>query len=517
VKRAGRARALVVGLALAFGLTYAFALGARAAWARPGGGGSFRASSSYHSSSSSSYHSSSSGYSSSSSSSSNGDSGAFGELIGLLFRLCLERPVVGFPVLGAIVALFVLVARARSRGLQGDWATTAPVRAPPEPVRRDLERLRAIDPEFSIILFQDFLYALYAEVQAARGAQQLARLAPWVSPEARDELAALELAACRDVVVGALRFTDCGDDGDFTAVGVELITNFTEVAKDGGEHSFYQREVWRLRRRRDARSRPPEKIRTFGCPNCGAALEALRGNTCTYCKQIIDTGQFDWLVVDVAVPERETRGPMLTGTTEEQGTDLPTIVDRDLAASLNALTARDATFNFDNFRARVALVFAELQVAWSTREWLRARPYVSDSLFQMQLYWIEAYKRAHLRNVTENARITMTELVRVGSDKHYDAITVRLFGIGLDYTVTDGDRKVVGGSKTRERRYSEYWTFIRGSARTGAARADRKCPSCGADVKVNMAGQCEYCKARLSSGEFDWVLSQIEQDEVYSG
>jgi len=34
---------------------------------------------------------------------------------------------------------------------------------------------------------------------------------------------------------------------------------------------------------------------------------------------------------------------------------------------------------------------------------------------------------------------------------------------------------------------------------------------------VNMAGYCEYCKAKVTSGEFDWVLSKIEQDEAYHG
>jgi hypothetical protein len=32
-----------------------------------------------------------------------------------------------------------------------------------------------------------------------------------------------------------------------------------------------------------------------------------------------------------------------------------------------------------------------------------------------------------------------------------------------------------------------------------------------------MAGACEYCGAHLTRGEFDWVLSKIEQDEAYTG
>jgi predicted amidophosphoribosyltransferase len=51
----------------------------------------------------------------------------------------------------------------------------------------------------------------------------------------------------------------------------------------------------------------------------------------------------------------------------------------------------------------------------------------------------------------------------------------------------------------------------------GAPRMDKACPNCGAPLNVNMAGRCEHCDAKITSGEFDWVLSRIEQDEAYEG
>jgi hypothetical protein len=32
-----------------------------------------------------------------------------------------------------------------------------------------------------------------------------------------------------------------------------------------------------------------------------------------------------------------------------------------------------------------------------------------------------------------------------------------------------------------------------------------------------MAGSCEYCSVHVTAGEFDWVLSKIEQDDAYRG
>jgi hypothetical protein len=131
-------------------------------------------------------------------------------------------------------------------------------------------------------------------------------------------------------------------------------------------------------------------------------------------------------------------------------------------------------------------------------------------------YWIDLYLQSRCRNVTEGARILRIDLARVTSDKHYDAITVRLFASSIDYTISD-DGKLLSGSRSRPRTYSEYWTWIRGSARKGQSRGDLNCPNCGAPLRIGMAGTCEYCRVKVTAGEFDWVLSRIEQDDSYGG
>jgi predicted amidophosphoribosyltransferase len=77
--------------------------------------------------------------------------------------------------------------------------------------------------------------------------------------------------------------------------------------------------------------------------------------------------------------------------------------------------------------------------------------------------------------------------------------------------------QVVRGSKHSERAYSEYWTLIRSAGRKGAPKAEPACGNCGAPLAITMAGACEHCGAHLTAGEFDWVLSKIEQDDTYRG
>mgnify|MGYP006185186169 CR=1 FL=1 len=68
--------------------------------------------------------------------------------------------------------------------------------------------------------------------------------------------------------------------------------------------------------------------------------------------------------------------------------------------------------------------------------------------------------------------------------------------------IRTADGSHVRGSRDRDREYSEYWTLIRGAGVKGAPRGDKSCPNCGAPLDVNMAGQCEHCGAKITSGEF---------------
>ena len=99
---------------------------------------------------------------------------------------------------------------------------------------------------------------------------------------------------------------------------------------------------------------------------------------------------------------------------------------------------------------------------------------------------------------------------------HCRSLKLRVFASGMDYTVSD-DGRLLSGSTSKPRTYSEYWTLIRGVQRKGQSKGDQSCPNCGADLKISMVGNCEYCHVKVTAGEFDWVLSRIEQDESYTG
>ena len=382
-------------------------------------------------------------------------------------------------------------------------------------VRRRMEDIRRWDPGFSVVLFEDFVYALFTEAQTARGRHDIHRLAPYLGDAARSQLEALGAFPVTSIVVGALRFRSYSG-GPRLFVEVEIETNYAEQHPEG-KCGFYARETWRLSRGQETTSRPPDRARVLDCPSCAAPLDRVFAGTCQYCGRKVTDGQYDWIVADIAISERNPRGPMLTETIEERGTDLATVHDADVGASLECLRNRQPPFDETTFRIRVARIFQVVQEAWSSLQWEKARAFLTDNLFESQAYWIAAYRAQGLRNRTSGARITAADIVRVTEDHWFVAITIRLFATGLDYTCRASDGQIVAGSDKVERAYSEYWTLIRGTALTGTPHTDTSCPSCGAPLELSMTAKCQHCHVKVNSGAFDWVLSRIEQDDVYSG
>jgi hypothetical protein len=322
------------------------------------------------------------------------------------------------------------------------------------------------------------------------------------------------------VVIGGMRVesveTTFGEP--LVRANVVFTTNLSEranAAPTAAEQAFYMEERWTIVRDLRAKSRPPERARTIDCPSCGAPRDKTIGGKCGYCGAAPTEGGNDWYVQDLTVLHREARGPMLTGTTEEVGTDLPTVVAPDVKAQLETLQREDPSFTWPAFIARVERTFAAFHASWSAQDLSGVRPYLTDNLYELQRYWVSAYQQQRLRNVTEGARIVTVHLARVTRDRWFHAITVRVYASCLDYT-TDANGAIVGGNRQKPRDYSEYWTFVRGVGTKGTPRSDGACPSCGAPLTgVNMAGKCGACGAKVTAGEFDWVLSRIEQDEVY--
>lgn len=391
----------------------------------------------------------------------------------------------------------------------------------PAPRQREaaLNVLLKHDPGFSLVLFEDFAYTLYTASQRARhDPRALAGLAPYWTSAAMASLAARAPRGGRvdAVVVGSLTpggglegpgqiWIDCSFESNLhIEVAPRPVTQYVQ-------------ETWTFSRAQNAKTRPWTGVRNLGCPNCGAPRGGGVYAVCAACGQAVGDGRFDWQVVSMSVNNVEEKPHSLTGTSEEVGTDAPTRFSPNARHDLDALLRNDPALSRASIEARLRLIFDTMQSAWAAQDLRPLRPFVSDRQYDYLQYWIDAYRAQGLRNLMRGPRLERFVCARVSRDTHYDALILRVWGSGCDHTIEEKSGRVVGGSRTVPRRYSEYWTLIRSARATGPVRLDHNCPGCGVPLTLNMAGGCEHCGAHVTSGEFDWVLSKIEQDEAYQG
>ncbi len=447
-----------------------------------------------------------------------GDGEGLGLLVYFLIRLCIEQPCIGIPLTAVVIVVGIFVARAKNKEQQKIAAKSQARRASRQG-QRLLDKLRQDDPNFSRVVFLDFVHLLYGRAYRATDAAAKAAVEQYFTPEAFRSFPFPKKVD--EVIVGSVQLRSVLPMGNWTRVDVEVEANLlglvTAEGKERGQR--YRKEVLTLRRRKGALTKPPEEVRKLGCTSCGAPAERDVNGNCTYCDQPMRPGQDAWAVERrrQLVDRTPRRDELTAGGGDEVGTDRPTLADPRVSSGLRGLRGRDPQFALSDFKQYAAKVFRELQQAWNDRDWNRARPYESDRLFDSHRAFMERYRAERLINKLDDVEVGKVEVAKVEVDAFYESITVRIFASMKDYTVEEDSGKVVAGSKTRARRFSEYWTFVR---RAGVKQPGPKkggCPSCGAELQINQAGMCEYCDALITSGNFYWVLALIEQDEVYGG
>lgn len=479
-------------------------LGAGLGEARPGGGNT--SSGGFHSSpSSGGFHSSpsSGGFRSSGGSWNTGyHGGGSGDAGGVLLVLFLFL----------IVAVFVMIAWAK-RVSGSSWTNDPTFMAqppPPAPSSVDLDALIEHDPGFSRAVFEDLAFELYAAAHRARGTAALEALQPYLSPAVAAQLHARG-AAPQQVVIGTLRIERCS----VMPPQREHISVRIEATHIGASDPIFAVEHWLFSRQYGAQSRPPERTRTWPCPNCGAPWQPSPSRNCASCGQAVEVGKFDWCVDDLEVESESPALASLTGTVPEYGNELPTVVHPDADQRMAEISASDPEVTLDTMKPRVELIYHQLNAAWNARDLTPVRGLVTAALRSYLAYWLREYAHQGLHNTLSDAEIDQIDLAKVTRDPYFDAITVRIFASGFDYT-TDARDRVVGGSRTQRRAYTEYWTFLRASTRRGKVTATPSCPNCGAPLQISDVGDCTYCGVAVESGSFDWTLSKIEQDDNYT-
>ncbi len=184
----------------------------------------------------------------------------------------------------------------------------------------------------------------------------------------------------------------------------------------------------------------------------------------------------------------------------------------EMQKALEALKRRDPGFTANDFLAKVDKAFTAVQEAWSNQDMEPVRRFISDGIDERFKLQIEMQKAEGYRNRMENVTVLASRIVGVYSDRHFDTIHVEIRARADDSDVDLKTGKTI--RKNSSDTFTEYWSFLR---KPGAQTLEGKsliegfCPNCGAALEITDTGRCGNCGSYITSGEYDWVLTEITQ------
>ena len=203
---------------------------------------------------------------------------------------------------------------------------------------------------------------------------------------------------------------------------------------------------------------------------------------------------------------------------DDYGMPDPEALAANAEQSLADLKARDPNFSEQQFEDMASTAFYKVQEAWAARNMGMARAFISPAIFQRFEVQIAELKRNGQTKKMENLVVGSLDIVEAMHDGGFDYVTARIEASAADYTVDDKTGKIVSGLMVSQG-FVEYWTFLRSDQVQTKANEDQiasqKCPNCGAPIKLNAVGKCDYCGSDITSGVFSWVLSEITQEGVW--
>lgn len=187
--------------------------------------------------------------------------------------------------------------------------------------------------------------------------------------------------------------------------------------------------------------------------------------------------------------------------------------------ALDRIHERDPAFTEELFLERVRNGFLKTQHAWSDQVLGSCRAFISDGVHERFSLYIRMQQEENIRNRMKEVQVTQADIVCVTSDPHFDTIHVRITASAISYDedLTSG-RRVGRYSDTAPILFTEIWSFSR---RPGvptnptASAMEGRCPSCGGNVEIVDRARCPHCKSVVNSGQYDWVLAEITQDEEW--
>lgn len=161
--------------------------------------------------------------------------------------------------------------------------------------------------------------------------------------------------------------------------------------------------------------------------------------------------------------------------------------------------------------------FMNVQTAWQKKDLKDIRSWISDGVYQRYAVQFNIMNKLSQVNNLSNINISNISVLSTSQQGEYTTADVAISFEMDDYFVSE---KYPVFNQSYDGDYGrEIWTYIKRSdaKSTNDLYNSDNCPSCGAPLEIKMGeiSRCGHCNTLTNNASFDWVLSEITQEEDY--
>ncbi len=441
---------------------------------------------------------------------SSGGDGDMSGLVDILIWLVIKEPCIGIPLVLIVIGVAIYVRRQQGDGstrkaldrVEAERRTTVSASA----VTTWVTALKLKDGGFELLPFFDRTKKLFIEVQNAWFARNLEPVRRYLSDATFQRLSTqlklMDLQGVRDAIaepqVLDLQIIGLEQNAFFDTVHVRVKATLrdTDVPNSYSDQQARAEamkqapdafvEVWSFVRKPGAQTKANDDGFQGTCPNCGAPFAGGAANTCEYCKAIVNSGNYDWVVAEI------------TQASEYANSE-------QMAEGLARIRQTDPGLSTEALEDRASLAFWRWVEAQVTGDATKLAKLATPDYLQGFTAELQQLKAKNQRKWFLECAVGAVNTRLLSTEAPDDLASIELrwsakIGVGP-----------LGQRPPSLPSQPQRWVLVlqrKSTAQTVTANgvATNRCPTCQAPLSDNGQPSCEYCGTMLASGERDWVI-----------
>ncbi|MBO5142685.1 MAG: hypothetical protein J6C46_06750 [Clostridia bacterium] len=235
-----------------------------------------------------------------------------------------------------------------------------------------------------------------------------------------------------------------------------------------------------------------EDITKTKCPKCGAPTHILTVGICSYCGSAIQNKNKEWKIADILETFELKKGEKKF--VHDKYIDRKHIEEKKLYWS-------------EEFGNWVKEIFIKSQEAWNGNKYDDLMHVETGLLYEKHTTQMKRYIKENKEEVRKNIIVynLHPKKYEVLGDK--ERLTFE-FKLSMErYIIDKNSGEIIEGIRDYKETYQCNLMLKKQGNKTSGTI---KCDNCGAKIKVNSLGKCEYCGNIIYSDKYDWVIEDCE-------